>query len=111
MKHLTRAAASAIILALTAFGLSACGSTDDDDCDETNVAVAQFAMAPALLSGTGDRVLAGSKPKPPKLTKDKPKVSKPKGGKPKVSKPKSSKPKSSKPKGGSHHDDDLCDED
>ncbi|MEU3704796.1 hypothetical protein AB0E82_21210 [Streptomyces anulatus] len=108
MKHLMRAAASAVILALTAFGLSACGSTDDDDCDETSVAVAQFAMAPVQLSGTGDRVLSGSKPKPPKLTKPKGGKS---GSKPKSGKSVDGKSKSSKPKGGSHHDDDICDED
>ncbi|PZT71408.1 hypothetical protein [Streptomyces sp. AC1-42T] len=101
MKHLTRAAASAVILALTAFGLSACGSTGDDDCDETSVATAQLAM------------VSGSKPKPPKLTK--PKASKPKigtpGGKSRKSTSKNGKHKGSKPKVGSHHDDDFCDED
>jgi hypothetical protein len=120
MKHLLRASASAVILALTAFGMTACGSTgDDDDCDETTAAVAQFAVAPDLLTGTGSRGSSGSKPKPPKPPKQA-KQAKPQGSKPKGSKPgskpssgksKDSKPKSSKPKGGSHHDDDICDED
>ncbi|MDJ0467037.1 hypothetical protein [Streptomyces sp. H27-C3] len=107
MKHLVRASATALILALTAFGLTACGSSDDDCDDNTSGASAQLAIAPDLLSGTGGRGSSGSKPKPQKLTK--PQTSKPRGGKP-GSKPQSSKHKGSKPKGGSHHDD-ICDED
>ncbi|MFJ4965967.1 hypothetical protein ACIP6P_26580 [Streptomyces sp. NPDC088729] len=116
MKHLRRASVSAVILTLTAFGLSACGSLRDDDCDETSTAVAQFAMAPELLNGTAS-LSSGSKPKPPrppKLQKQGSKPKPPKFKKPQSSKPKSGKAQSGKAKGskpkGSHHDD-ICDED
>ncbi|MEJ8654657.1 hypothetical protein WKI65_43155 [Streptomyces sp. MS1.AVA.3] len=96
MKHLVRSAAAATVLTLAAFGLTACGTSDDDDCDDPSPAVAQFAAAPELPGGRGGRGISGSMPKPPKRSSTK---VKPKGGKPPVSNFK-----------GPHHND-ICDED